>query len=77
MVQLVVLMIVLAIVYAVKAAVIARGHKGLAEKHASFCWSAIRPQDEATVASWTQEEPEREVRRVHARPAIGLRHVGA
>lgn len=56
MVQFVVFTLVLAIVYALKAAAVWRGHEALAEKSASFSWASMRPQDEARAIAWATEE---------------------
>jgi len=76
MVQLVVFLIVLAIVYAVKAVVVAKTHDELAVNSASFSWAAARPQDEATAASWAVEEESSQRRDVVSAPSM-LRRVGA
>lgn len=76
MVQLVVFLVVLAIVYAVKAVVVAKTHDELAANSASFSWAAARPQDETTAASWVVEEESSQRRDVVSAPSM-LRRVGA
>ena len=71
MLQLVVFMVVLAVVYALKAWAVMRGHDELAAQDAAFSWMSLRPQDEETAAAWAaDEQPERVVqRRASLRPA--------
>ena len=76
MVQLVVFIIVLAVVYAVKAFAIAKTHDDLAVNSASFSWASARPQDEATAASWAVEEEPSQRRAAVSAPSM-LRRVGA
>lgn len=77
MVQLVVFVLVLALVYAIKAVVIARTHDELVQDATSFSWAAARPQDEVTAASWAIEEEAVEQRRAVASSPSMLRHAGA
>ena len=56
MVQVMVFVVVLATVFALKAVAIMRTHDELAQDSAQFSWVTIRPQDEATAASWAEEE---------------------
>ena len=77
MVQLVVFVLVLALVYAIKAVVIARTHDELVQDATSFSWAAARPQDEVTAASWAIEEEAVEQRRAVASSPTMLRHAGA
>ena len=77
MVQLVAFIVVLALVYAIKAVAIARTHDELAQDSASFSWAAARPEDVATAASWAEEEEAVVQRRAVASSPSMLRHAGA
>jgi len=79
MVQVIAFVAVLAVVFALKAVAIMRTHDELAQAGAQFSWMAIRPQDEATAASWAEGEDVESTseRRVAVGSAARLRHVGA
>ena len=75
MLQIIGLVFVVAVVYAIKAVVIARSHVRLADLGSSFSWMHARPEDEVLAATWAvEEEPQRLEARVpvHAlRPISG------
>lgn len=58
MVQIIGFMLVVVLVYAVKAAVIVKSHDDIAEKSESFSWMHARSEDEAIAESWAVEEPQ-------------------
>lgn len=70
MVQLAVFILVLALVYAAKAVAVAKTHADLASKSATFSWASVRPEDEATAASWTVEEETVQHHSVVAAPSM-------
>ena len=56
MLQILGLILIIALIYAVKAVSIARQHKDLAANSASFSYMSLREEDEAVAESWTVEE---------------------
>lgn len=56
MLQIVGFVVVLAVVYAVKALAVVRTHEELAEQSVAFSWTAPRPEDVETAAAWAVEE---------------------
>lgn len=56
MAQIIGLVLVIALVYAVKAVAVMRSHDDIAEKFTSFSWMSVRAEDKATVESWAVEE---------------------
>ena len=56
MLQLIGLIVILALIYAVKAISVVRQHKDLAANSASFSFMSLREEDEAVAESWTVEE---------------------
>lgn len=56
MLQLIGLILILALIYTVKAVSISRQHEDLAANSASFSFMSAREEDEAVAESWTVEE---------------------
>lgn len=74
MLQIIGLVLVIAVVFAIKAVAIVRTHDQLIAQDASFSWMHARPEDEAVAATWSVEE---EAQRSDTRVAVGaLRPIG-
>ena len=64
MLQIVGLIFILALIYAVKAIAIAKQSGELAQMSASFSWMHARKQDAEMAEAWTVEEPAKAPERV-------------
>ena len=56
MLQVIGFVLVIALVFAIKAVVIVKSHDDLAAQSASFSWMSARPQDVAVAESWSVAE---------------------
>ena len=74
MMQIVALVFVLALVYAIKTISVMRQHEELAQDCASFSWMHAREEDVALAESWATEE---ETEAIGGHVGVGhMRHAG-
>lgn len=75
MLQVIGIVVVLAVVYVIKAVAVMKSHESLAEQSTAFSWARMRAEDEATAAAWATEEETVTVS--EPRVTLGtLRHAG-